>query len=101
MPDGYGVVVTVIREWWRRRNHPTYKARNLLDLMAISAPFDYRGVPTAMCPCGCDLILTPVVFNENREIAGYVNTGFCAACGAMVTVVTAEEQEVNDFGGMR
>lgn len=68
--------------------------------MAVSSPNDYRGVPTSMCPCGCDLILVPVVFNELREIAGYVNTGFCSLCGAMVTVVTADEQEVADFGGV-
>lgn len=81
---------------WREVD--VYAADNLLDLMAISARDDYRGVPTAMCPCGSDLILVPCVFNENREIAGYVNTGFCSQCGAMLTVVTNEESEVERWG---
>lgn len=74
--------------WLRRRPRLA-----LMDMLAATAPNDYRGVPTRECVCGTDLIFIPVVFDEDREIAGYVNTGFCAVCGSMVTVPCNTDDE--------
>lgn len=87
--------------WFRRRPRLLLIQRvTLLDLLAVESPNDYRGVPTRECMCGSDLLLVPVVFNEEREISGYVNTGFCSVCGSMLTVVTDEPNEVESFGGV-
>jgi len=87
-------VVTV--RWPFRRRVVRYVG--MLDWLAITASSDWRGIPTAVCPCGCDLLLVPVVFDaREREISGYVNTAFCTSCSSMLTVPTLDPAEVERF----
>ena len=72
---------------------------SLLQLLTDSTYLDYRGLPTAVCPCGSDLLLLPVVFDSEREISGYLNEAWCSQCGAMLTVCTADPGEVERYGG--
>lgn len=70
----------------------------LLDMLAITAQSDWRGIPTSVCPCGGTLFLTPVEFDgEEREISGYVNTAFCCDCSSMITVPTLDPAEVEMY----
>jgi len=65
----------------RRQPHP-------LPFMALEEPgqADYRGVPTYVCPCGCDLFLMAAKFDETQLPAFYILDGMCAACAALVTL---------------
>lgn len=49
---------------------------------------DMRGIPTRECVCGCDTFKVLVKFDEDSTIAWYTTSGYCAACGAAVTVPT-------------
>lgn len=80
---------------FRRR---AYRVVGLLDMLAITAQSDWRGIPTAACPCGCTLLLLPVEFDEvEREISGYVTTAFCTDCSSMVTVPTLDPAEMENY----
>lgn len=85
----------------RRKRENVLVAKNfsLLSLLTDSTYVDYTGVPTAQCPCGNSYILIPVMFDENREIADYGTTGWCSLCGSMLTVVTADPDEFQRYGG--
>lgn len=65
----------------------------MLHSLAQQASTNLTGLPTRVCLCGCDLILLPVVFDDDDEISGYLTTGFCATCGAMLTVPTKENAD--------
>ena len=85
-----------------RRQKPLQRNNySLLSLLTDSTYLDYTGIPTAACPCGSGLILLPVAFDSEREISGYLNSGWCTQCGAALTVCTADPAEVERFGGMR
>jgi hypothetical protein len=51
---------------------------------------DYRGIPSAVCPCGNSLFKITATFDaDTYEIAGYfLDDATCADCGAMVTAPT-------------
>ena len=83
---------------YRRQKPLVAKDFSLLSLLTDSTYVDYTGVPTAQCPCGNSYILIPVMFDENREIADYGTVGWCSLCGAQLTVVTADPEEVERFG---
>lgn len=53
---------------------------------------DMRGIPTRSCVCGSDTFKVLVKFDDDNTIAWYTTSGYCAACGAAVTVPT----EVDD-----
>ena len=65
----------------------------ILHQLARAAGFDLTGHPTRVCLCDSDLILVPVIFDEDNEIGSYLTTGFCACCGAMLTVPTKENSD--------
>jgi hypothetical protein len=53
---------------------------------------DLRGVPTHVCPCGCDIWNLKVVF-DNFEIASYFLDMECASCGSLATAPTPLDME--------
>lgn len=65
----------------------------ILHQLARESGFDLTGNPTRVCLCDSDLILVPVIFDEDNEISSYLTTGFCACCGAMLTVPTKENSD--------
>lgn len=49
---------------------------------------DYRGISTAECPCGCRVFYMVGWFTDDYELGGYLTTGLCADCGALLTLCT-------------
>jgi hypothetical protein len=49
---------------------------------------DYRGIPTARCPCGGDLLKVIAIFDDEYEISMYMLDAECYYCGAQVTAPT-------------
>lgn len=49
---------------------------------------DYKGIPTAVCPCGSDLLTIQAQFDEAYEITAYLLNAHCAYCGAELTAPT-------------
>lgn len=49
---------------------------------------DYRGVPTAECPCGGRTFYTVTWMDDDYLVAGYLTDGLCAMCGALLTIAT-------------
>ena len=67
--------------------------RNLVVATLFGALFeqggsDYRGLPTTVCPCGYDMFITCVSFDEDRTIGEYLIDGACCLCGSLVTLAT-------------
>lgn len=59
-----------------------------------SANLDYRGIPTALCPCGSQFInIQAIVDPETYEIGFYLTEGTCAVCGSLLTVATPADKE--------
>jgi hypothetical protein len=57
-----------------------------------SASMDIRGEPTTVCPCGSELWLLKVMFDEDGEIGMYfTETMECVLCGTLATVPTPPE----------
>ena len=56
---------------------------------------NYRmGVPTTVCPCGCDQFKAVVMFDaETFDISWWTLQGHCYACGAMVTLPCPADKE--------
>lgn len=48
---------------------------------------DIRGVPTHVCPCGCNIWNLKVIF-DSCEIATYFLDMECANCGTLATAPT-------------
>jgi len=58
---------------------------------------DIRGIPTAVCPCGYDMFIALIQFDEqDRTIEHYITDGVCALCGTLVTLPT----EMDDTAGL-
>lgn len=57
-------------------------------------PADYRGIPTSVCPCGCNVFKIVAQLDDDHQIAAYSLNGYCFGCGAAVTIPTPKE--VND-----
>lgn len=53
---------------------------------------DLRGVPTHICPCGCNVWNLKVTF-EDFEIAQYFLDMECANCGSLATAPTPLDKE--------
>jgi hypothetical protein len=53
---------------------------------------DLRGVPTHVCPCGCDIWNLKVVFDD-FEISSYFLDMECASCGSLATAPTPIDRE--------
>jgi hypothetical protein len=51
---------------------------------------DYRGIPSAMCPCGSNLLKIVVAFDhETYEINSYlIDNASCFECGSLLTAPT-------------
>lgn len=49
---------------------------------------DYRGIPTAACPCGSRVLTIHVWFDDEYILAGYMTDGECTECGALLTIAT-------------
>jgi len=47
---------------------------------------DMRGLPTRQCICGSDTFKVLVKLDEDNTIAWYTLNGYCAECGAAVTI---------------
>jgi hypothetical protein len=55
---------------------------------------DFRGLPTFACLCGGNTFKILAVFDEETRLPGWYSlTGFCAACGAAVTVPCPVDKE--------
>lgn len=52
-----------------------------------SRSMDIRGVPTHICPCGCEVFNLKVIF-EDFEVATYFLDMECANCGTLATAPT-------------
>ncbi len=57
-----------------------------------SRSMDIRGVPTHVCPCGCDVFNLKVIF-DNFEIASYFLDMECANCGTLATAPTPIDRD--------
>lgn len=50
---------------------------------------DYRGIPTAVCPCGSRLINITAQFDEEYNVALYLlDNAECYLCGSLLTAPT-------------
>ena len=56
---------------------------------------DYRGVPSLVCPCGCNTFIACVSFDNDRTVGAYILDGVCASCGSLATLPTPI-----DYGGI-
>ena len=87
-------------KWFRRKKSNDTKAFPL-PFSALSEPstYDYRGIPTLTCPCGCDWLLACVMYDpDTREPGMIILDGLCASCGALVTLPTPiDEGAGNDL----
>lgn len=63
--------------------HPLPWMRHLGE---VEERADYRGVPTFVCPCGCNMFLILARFDETQLPAWYLLDGLCSFCGALVSV---------------
>lgn len=57
---------------------------------------DFRGMPTHLCPCGCNIWNLKVIF-DNYEIATYFLDMECANCGSLATAPTPLDREETDL----
>ena len=57
-----------------------------------SSAMDVRGVPTHICPCGCNIWNLKVIF-YNFEIASYFLDMECANCGTLATAPTPIDRD--------
>ena len=57
-----------------------------------SQSMDIRGVPTQVCPCGCEIWNLKVIF-DNYEIANYFLDMECANCGTLATAPTPLDRD--------
>jgi len=53
---------------------------------------DLRGVPTHVCPCGCDIWNLKVIFDD-FEIVSYFIDMECAHCGSIATAPTPLDRD--------
>ena len=54
-----------------------------------SSSMDIRGEPTMVCPCGSEVWLLKVVFDEDGDIGMYfTDTMECVLCGTLATAPT-------------
>ena len=60
-----------------------------------SQSMDVRGVPTHVCPCGCEIWNLKVIF-DSCEIATYFLDMECANCGTLATAPTPLDREENE-----
>lgn len=67
------------------------KKRSFLDRVARMSKVDYTGPEWHGCICGSEWIVTPVSFDEGGVINSYGTTGFCAHCGAQISVPCPKE----------
>jgi len=54
---------------------------------------DYRGIPTEVCPCGCEVFNVMCCF-EKGEIVFYFLDMECASCGSMATAPTVMDESI-------
>jgi hypothetical protein len=54
---------------------------------------DYRGMPSLVCPCGCNTFIACVSFSEERIVGAYLCDGVCASCGSLVSLPTPIDYE--------
>lgn len=58
---------------------------------------DVRGIPTTVCPCGCNVWHLKVRFDpDTGEIAMYFMDMECASCGTVATAPTPETFEEDE-----
>jgi len=55
-----------------------------------SNAIDFRGTPTHVCVCGCEVFNLKVVFQDG-EIATYFLDMECAHCGSLATAPTPQQ----------
>lgn len=49
--------------------------------------YDYTGIPTLQCVCGCDTFKVLIMLDpEDHTISWYTLTGYCYLCGARVSL---------------
>jgi len=79
-------------KWWKRQKPLKNKGFShplpwIGHLQEDEDRADYRGIPTYVCPCGCDMFLIAAIFDGDTQMPGmYLLDGTCAHCGALVTV---------------
>ena len=55
---------------------------------------DIRGVPTHICPCGCNIWNLKTIFDdETGDIDMYFLDMECALCGTLATAPTPDDSE--------
>ena len=54
---------------------------------------DYRGMPSTVCPCGYDVFIACVSFDDDRTVSSYILDGVCAACGSLASLPTPIDYE--------
>ena len=58
---------------------------------------DVRGIPTTVCPCGCEVWHLKVKFDaETGEISMYFMDMECASCGTVATAPMPEQFEEDE-----
>lgn len=78
----------------RKRVQQNPMIPTLFGALFTQGTSDYRGIPTTVCPCGYDMFIACVTFDdEERSVASYVLDGACALCGSLVTLPTPIDYE--------
>ena len=77
-------------------------ARKPLNTNGFQPPFDglsepptadYRGVPSGVCPCGCQWLAIVAWFDMGERLPGmYLLDARCASCGSWVTPPTPADE---------
>ncbi len=62
-----------------------------------SQSMDIRGEPTTVCPCGSELWLVKVMFDEEGDIGmWFTETMECVVCGTLATAPHPESEVADD-----
>lgn len=62
---------------------------------AEQSNLDFRGLPSAICPCGSTILNIQVQFDpETYEIQYYFFDAECAVCGALLTAPCPRDLDV-------
>ena len=89
------VISAALREA-RNMQHKRNVEVSVLPFGALLEPAggDFRGEPTLVCPCGCDMFLMAATFDPLTRLPGfYLLDGRCASCGSWVTLPTDHPDE--------
>ena len=82
-------------KWLRRKPRAVREFPLPFSVLNEPGKYDYRGIPTLSCPCGCDWVLMCAIFDpDSREPGMYMLDGLCVSCGSLLTLPTPIDEEL-------